>query len=253
MNHKTFIELKDVNLMYPSSPFNAMSLKEFIFKRLRGREMKTLIHDVHAIKNMNIYISEGERVGIIGANGAGKSTLLKAIGGIYPIQSGSINAHGTIRALFELNLGFDFEATGRENILYRGLLLGETPSNVRMKEEEIIDFADIGEFIDYPVKTYSAGMQIRLAFAISTTIRGDILLLDEVIGAGDAAFLQKAKNRISELIYSSKILLLVSHDLGTIQEFCNRAIWVSKGQVVADGTPEEVVKCYLDNVNSANS
>lgn len=252
MSERSYIHIKNVNLFYPSSPYNALSLKEFIFSKLKMKQPKVLIKDVHALKDLTLDIVEGERIGIIGSNGAGKSTLLKAIGGIYPVQSGAIDTNGTIRALFELNLGFDFEATGRENILYRGLLLGENPTNVKAKVQEIIDFADIGEFIDYPVKTYSAGMQIRLAFAISTTIRGDILLLDEIIGAGDAAFFQKARARIMDLISSSKILVFVSHDLGTIKDFCTRVIWLKKGELMADGNPQEVIDLYLESVKTGS-
>ena len=214
----------------------------------KGKNDVKLIKDVHAVNNVCLDIHEGDRLGIIGRNGAGKSTILKAIGGIYPLTNGTIEVKGIIRALFELNLGFDFDATGRENIMYRGLLLGELPSVVKAKTQEIIDFAELGEFIDYPVKAYSAGMQVRLAFAISTSIRGEIVLLDEVIGAGDAAFFKKAKARITDLIQSAKILVLVSHDLGSIKEFCNRVIWMDNGSIMADGKPEEVINSYLKQV-----
>lgn len=243
-----YIKIKGADLYYPSSPYNAFSIKEIVCNIFKGTNNVKLIKDVHAVNNVTLDIYEGERIGIIGRNGAGKSTILKAIGGIYPLTNGSIEVEGVIRALFELNLGFDFDATGRENIMYRGLLLGEHPSVVQSKTQEIIDFAELGEFIDYPVKAYSAGMQVRLAFAISTSIRGDIILLDEVIGAGDAAFFKKAKNRITELIQSAKILILVSHDLGSIREFCNRVIWMDRGSVVADGNPEEVINSYLNQV-----
>ncbi len=239
-----FISLKDVNLNYPSAPYNALSFKEYVFKMIKGKTPVRLIQDVCALKNCSIEIREGDRVGIIGANGAGKSTLLKTMAGIFPLTSGEIKTCGAIRALYELSLGFEIEATGRENIMFRGLLLGEHPENVKAKEKEIMDFADLGEFIDYPVKSYSSGMQVRLAFSISTSIRGDIILLDEIISAGDAAFLQKAKNRLSSLIQSAKILVLVSHDLASIAEFCNRVIWLSHGQVVADGPPKEIISAY---------
>lgn len=245
-----FINLQDVNLFYPSAPYNAFSFKEFVFNAVKGKKQPKLLRDIHALKNLSITIGEGERVGIIGANGAGKSTLLKTIAGIYPCLSGNVVLNGDVRSLFELNLGFDFYATGRENIMYRGLLLGEHPLAVKNKEQEIIDFADLGDFIDYPVRTYSAGMQIRLAFAISTTIRGDIILLDEVIGAGDAAFMVKARQRINDLIESAKILVLVSHDFNSIKEICNRVIWLEKGTILDDGKPDEVVSKYLKYVHS---
>lgn len=239
-----YISLENADLLYPSSPYNAFSIKDLVCNVMKQRNIK-LIKDVHAINGMSLKIGEGERVGIIGRNGAGKSTLLKAIAGIYPLSNGSVDVRGTIRSLFELNLGFDFEATGRENIMYRGLLLGEHPQIVREKTKEIIEFADIGEFIDYPVKTYSAGMQVRLAFSISTSIRGDIILLDEVIGAGDASFFKKARQRITELIESAKILVLVSHDFNSVREFCTRVIWIEKGQIIEDGMPETVISKYL--------
>ena len=244
MMEKCFIKITNANLYYPSSPYNAFSIKELVCNVMKHQNTN-LIKDVHAINDLNLEIKEGERLGIIGRNGAGKSTLLKAIAGIYPLTSGDVATNGVIRSLFELNLGFEYEATGRENIMYRGLLLGEKPSTIRAKAQEIIDFADIGEFIDYPIKTYSAGMQVRLAFAISTSIRGDIILLDEVIGAGDAAFLKKAQQRISELIDSAKILVLVSHDFRAIRSFCTRVIWLEKGRLVADGTPEDIIQKYL--------
>lgn len=238
------IDLQRANLFYPSAPYNHLSMKDRIFKMLSGKKPPSLMKDVHVIRDLSFNVSEGERVGIIGSNGAGKSTLLKLIAGIYPLEYGQVTTIGNVRALFELNLGFDFDATGRENIMYRGLLMGEHPLAVKALEQEIIEFADLGEFIDYPVKTYSAGMQVRLAFAISTTIRGDIILVDEVIGAGDGAFMIKAKKRIKELIESAKILMLVSHDLSTVQDICNRVIWLEKGVIRLDGTPEMVIKEY---------
>lgn len=241
---KCFIEMKDVNLYYPSTTYNATTLKEEVFSRLKLQKKKTSLHDVHALKDFNLKLNEGDKLGVIGHNGAGKSTLLKTIAGIYPIQAGEINISGEIRSLFELSLGFEFEATGRENIMYRGLLLGESPSAIKEKEQEIIDFADIGEFIDYPIKSYSAGMLVRLAFAISTSIQGDIILLDEIIGAGDASFYAKAKERMLNLMSKAKILVLVSHDLGTIKEICNKVILIEKGKIIKAGEPEEVINYY---------
>lgn len=241
---KCFIKMKDVNLYYPSTTYNASTLKEEVFSRLSGKNKKNTLCDVHALKDFNLEINEGDKLGIIGHNGAGKSTLLKTIAGIYPIKSGEIQTSGSIRSLFELSLGFEFEATGRENIMYRGLLLGETPDIIARKEKEIIEFADLGEFIDYPIKAYSSGMLVRLAFAISTSIEGDIILLDEIIGAGDANFYAKAKRRMTTLMENAKILVLVSHELAVIEELCNRVILVKKGQIIADGKPKEIVQYY---------
>ena len=147
--------------------------------------------------------------------------------------------------MFDLTLGFDMDSTGRENIMNRGLMLGSTPAEVRAKEQDIIEFAELGEFIDYPIRAYSSGMLVRLAFSISTSVKGEVLLVDEVLSAGDANFQKKARQRMMNVMDSAKILVLVLHDMSTIQEVCNRVIWLEKGQVVADGKPIDVVKRYL--------
>ncbi|HEY3389937.1 MAG TPA: ABC transporter ATP-binding protein [Prolixibacteraceae bacterium] len=252
MTDSVYIKIINANLFYPSKTYNALTLKEEIFKLLRIGKRTKLLYDVHALRDINLNIHEGERVGIIGANGAGKSTILKAIAGLYPLKSGQIETQGSIRAMFELSLGFEFEATGRENIAYRSLLLGESPKSLKEKEKEIIDFAEIGDFIDYPIKAYSSGMLVRLAFAISTTVSnslGNILLLDEILGAGDASFQIKAKKRMEQLIDGAKIIVLVSHDLNGIKSICNRAILLKDGCVRSDGPVNEVIDEYLDSVN----
>lgn len=240
-----YIKMKDVNLYYPSTLYNAMTLKQEVFSRLKFEKRKENLEDVHALKDFNLEIHEGERVGIIGHNGAGKSTLLRALAGVYPIKSGSIEMSGEVRSMFDLALGFDMDSTGRDNIMNRGLMLGSTPAEVRAKEQEIIDFAELGEFIDYPIKAYSSGMLVRLAFAISTSVKGEILLVDEVLSAGDANFQKKARARMLNLMDQAKILVLVLHDMNTIQSVCNRVIMLEKGQIVADGNPQEVVAKYL--------
>ncbi|MFD2884498.1 ABC transporter ATP-binding protein [Pseudomonas lini] len=167
---------------------------------------------------MSVEIVSGERVGLLGHNGAGKSTFLKTVAGLYPISSGTLKVVGQVRSLFDLSLGFEPDATGREKYpLPRLATRPDAALHARKKEAEIVEFAGLGEFIDYPIKTYSAGMQVRLAFAISTTVGGDVLLLDEVIGAGDANFMAKAKARITSLIEQAEILVLASHDLGGVE------------------------------------
>jgi hypothetical protein len=162
------IVLEGVNLFYSSVAFRERSIKSLLGNVLRRSRKQAEPRDVHALKNISVELRSGERVGLLGHNGAGKSTFLKTVAGLYPISSGRIRVHGVVRALFDLSLGFEPDATGRGNILCRGLLLGLSPAFMRRKEEEIVAFADLGEFIDYPIKTYSAGMQVRLAFAIST-------------------------------------------------------------------------------------
>jgi lipopolysaccharide transport system ATP-binding protein len=238
------ILLENVNLHYSSVAFKERSLKSLLGNLLKRPVRGSGIHDVHALKNLSLEIRSGERVGLIGHNGAGKSTLLKTIAGLYPTSGGRLLVEGTVRSLFDLSLGFEPDATGRENILYRGLLLGLSPQFMREKEEEIVDFAGLGEFIDYPIKTYSAGMQVRLAFAISTAVGGDVLLLDEVIGAGDASFMAKAQQRIKQLIDQSEILILASHDFSALTSICDRGIVLHHGEVIFDGQINEALMAY---------
>ena len=232
--HSPSITFNNVDLDYSSYAYRDVSFKNMI-KCIIGAQPNTCIEDIHALRNISFKINSGERIALLGHNGAGKSTLLKAIAGLYPISRGNITCSGEIRALFEISLGFEPNATGRENILYRGLLLGLKPIEIFELEPEIIDFADIGGFIDYPIKTYSSGMLVRLAFAISTTIPGDIILLDEVIGAGDASFMGKAQNRIENLIHKAEILVLASHDFSVVERLCNRALILHHGELVFDG------------------
>lgn len=243
-----YIKMKNVDLYYPSNMYNARTLKQEIFSRLRFEKVKENLEDVHALKKFNLEIYDNERVGVIGFNGAGKSTLLKALGGVYPIKNGTIETKGEIRSMFELTLGFDMDSTGRENIMYRGLMLGGTPKEVREKEKEIIDFAELGEFIDYPIRAYSSGMLVRLAFAISTSVKGDILLVDEVLSAGDINFQRKARKRMLNVMDNAKILVLVLHDMAAIEEICNRTILIKQGEIIADGKPAEIIKEYYKHM-----
>lgn len=203
---------------------------------------------IHAIKNMSLTINDGERVAVIGHNGAGKSTLLKMISGIYPPSSGALDVEGKISSMFELATGFEMESNGWDNIYLRGLMLGETPDRIKSKMREIAEFSELGEFLNMPVKYYSSGMFVRLAFSISTAIEPDILLLDEVVAAGDAAFLNKANKRMKDMIHISKIMLLVTHGMDSAVEMCNRCIWLERGVIMMDGKPKEVTKAYLQSL-----
>lgn len=239
-----YIRLDAVNLHYASVSFKERSIRGLIANTFLHRSGRVALQDVHALKNISLEINEGERVGLLGHNGAGKSTFLKTVAGLYPVSSGNIKVEGQIRSLFDLSLGFEPDATGRENILYRGLLLGLSPAFMREKEAEIVEFAGLNEFIDYPIKTYSAGMQVRLAFAISTTVGGDVLLLDEVIGAGDANFMAKAKKRIMTLVEQADILVLASHDLGALSNLCERGVVLHRGEIVFDGLISQAINEY---------
>ena len=241
---KCYISLKNVNIHYPSAVFSGRSLKKLVLQTFRFQKPERRLDDVHALKDFSLEIIDGERLGIIGLNGAGKSTLLRTIAKLYPVRSGTVEYSGAIRALFDISLGFEIEATGRENIMYRGLMMGETPSSMRERMQEIIDFSELGDFIDYPIKTYSTGMLVRLAFSISTAVDGEILLLDEMLGAGDASFVDKARKRMLDMVERSNILVLVSHDMGTIQQVCNRCILINGGRIIEDGQPADIVRSY---------
>lgn len=240
----TAITLRDVHLHYAAAAFKERSLKSMLGRLMAPHRRRQEVEDIHALRGVSLEIHPGERVGLIGHNGAGKSTLLKVLAGLYPISSGTSEIRGQVRSLFDLSLGFEPDATGRENILYRGLLLGLSPRFMREREAEIVAFADLGAFIDYPIKTYSAGMQVRLAFAISTAVGGDILLLDEVIGAGDAAFMNKAKERVESLVDQASIMILASHDFDSIRRMCPRSIVIHQGVVVFDGPTPTAVATY---------
>lgn len=203
---------------------------------------------VHAIKDMNLEIKEGERVTIIGHNGAGKSTFLKMVSGIYPPTSGELKVQGRISSMFELATGFEMEQSGFDNIYLRGLMLGESPKQIKEKMREIAEFSELGDFLNMPVKYYSSGMFIRLAFSVSTAIKPEILLLDEVVGAGDAAFIAKANKRMKELMSSSSIMVLVTHSMKDAVELGNRCIWFERGKIMMDGEPQKVTKEYLKNM-----
>lgn len=241
--NKNRIFLQNVHLHYASVGYRERSLKSLLAHSLRSGHRKE-VADIHALKNISVEINSGERVGLLGHNGAGKSTFLKTVAGLYPISSGTLKVDGQVRSLFDLSLGFEPDATGRENILYRGLLLGLSPAYMRQKADEIIEFAGLGVFIDYPIKTYSAGMQVRLAFAISTTVGGEILLIDEVIGAGDASFMAKAKERIDTLIEQAEMLVLASHDFSALRSICERGLVFHQGVLAFDGPCEQAIAHY---------
>ena len=240
------IILKNVNLYFKTK--REKRIKDFLVKGSNKFNKFSQEGIVHAIKNMNLEIKEGERVSIIGHNGAGKSTFLKMISGIYPPTNGILNVSGKISSMFELSTGFEMESSGWDNIYLRGLMLGETPSSIKEKMKEIAEFSELGEFLDMPVKYYSSGMFVRLAFSVYTAIKPDILLLDEIVAAGDASFLKKAEKRMNEMIDVAKLMVLVTHSMKTAKDLTNRCLWFEKGKIVMDGKPKEVIKEYLKNV-----
>jgi ABC-type polysaccharide/polyol phosphate transport system ATPase subunit len=201
-----------------------------------------------ALKDLDLEVQHGETIGLIGPNGAGKSTLLLALAGILEPSTGSIFVDGKVSTLLTLGAGFDVDLTGRDNIRLSGAFLGIEGRELEALTPGILDFADIGDFIDAPVKTYSVGMKARLGFSIATAITPDILLLDEVLGTGDQEFRAKSQVRIRELMTQAKAIVMVTHDLTYVTEFCNRAVLLEQGQLVHDGAPDETVALYRERV-----
>src|SRR5947209_8693920 len=213
------IDLEDVCLDFKVRRFKHLTLKEFLVRGLFSRAANPVI-EVHALKDVSLRVGEGERVGIIGHNGAGKSTLLKLLAGIYPPSKGRRVINGRINSLFDITLGFEQDASGWENIYYRGYMQSETPRTLKPKVAQIAEFSELGEFLDMPVRYYSAGMMIRLAFSIATASEPEILIVDEVLSVGDLSFQAKASRRIRELMAQARLMVIVSHDLNSLQNLC---------------------------------
>ncbi|OAI45776.1 sugar ABC transporter [Planctomycetaceae bacterium SCGC AG-212-F19] len=238
-----WIDLDSVHLTFPLHMAGRGSIKDRLvhpFKRSPEAAPRT----VHALRNVSLRVDDGERVGVIGHNGAGKSTLLKLLAGVYPPTSGQRRVQGRISALFELTLGFQPDSTGWENISFRGYLQGETPRSIRRLAEGIAEFSELGRFLDLPIRCYSSGMLVRLAFAIATAIEPEVLLLDEVISAGDLAFQMKARQRMEEMMAKARLMVIVSHDLESIGRLCTRAVWLQQGSVAAMGSARDVIANY---------
>ncbi|MGE3406130.1 MAG: ABC transporter ATP-binding protein [Pirellulales bacterium] len=246
------INLNDVSLQFRVRQQGRVSLKDFVVKGLFRKKRNPYVH-VHALKHLNLSFKDGERVGVIGHNGAGKSTLLRLLAGIYPPTSGEISVRGKISSVLDIGVGVESEATGWDNIAYRSYLQGAHPSQVLQKQQEIADFSELGDAIDKPVRTYSSGMMVRLMFSIATTIEPEILLVDEVLSTGDLGFVEKARLRMLDLIERARMMVFVSHDLGSIASLCNRAIWMHWGQVHMDGDPQAVIEAYREFMTTGNS
>jgi lipopolysaccharide transport system ATP-binding protein len=246
------IELDEVSLTYRVRQQKVLTLKEFLVGQM-FRQSKNPVREVHALRDVTLKVGKGERLGVIGHNGAGKSTLLRLLAGIYPPTAGQLTVEGKISSLFDIALGFEGEATGWENIAYRCYLQGETPRGVRTKRDAIAEFSELGDFLAMPVRYYSAGMMVRLAFSIATAIDPEVLLVDEVLSVGDLSFQNKATARMREMMAKAHLMVMVSHDLGSLAKLCNRVVWMDHGRPVRDGTPELVIAAYKEQVEGNNS
>jgi teichoic acid transport system ATP-binding protein len=239
-NSASRIRLEDVVQRYRVIRERPDSLREAFTKLFRGSQ----VQEFEALKGVSFRVQDGEVLGIIGRNGSGKSTVLKLIAGVYKPTSGRVEVQGSVAALIELGAGFHHDLTGRENIVLNGLLLGLTRRQIAEREQQIIEFADIGGFIDSPIKQYSSGMFMRLAFAIAVEVDPDILLVDEILSVGDAEFQEKCDQRMEEFHRQRKTIVVVSHNLQVIKRLCTRVILLDRGQVLADGPTEASLAGY---------
>lgn len=234
----TIIEVKDVSMRFRMVNDNIRSIKEYVVQMLKG---KIEYNEFEALKNVSFDVKRGEVVGLIGHNGAGKSTMLKVISGILKPTEGSVTVRGNIAPMLELGSGFDMDMTGRENIFLNGAILGYSEEFLKSKYDEIVEFSEIGQFIDVPLRNYSSGMITRLAFSIATVVVPEVLIVDEVLSVGDAPFQEKSRARMMELMHGGTTVLFVSHSLQQIRSMCSRCVWLDHGQTKMFG--EALVVC----------
>lgn len=242
------IMLSNATIEFPIFNATGRSLTSSILKVATGGKLDADPNGrvlVKALSKISLSIREGDKVALLGHNGAGKSTLLRALGGVYAPTHGVAKIIGEVGSLIDISLGINPEATGRENVFIRGQLLGLSKKEISAKYEEIVDFAELGHFMEMPVRTYSSGMHLRLAFAVSTVVRPEILLMDEWLSVGDADFQHKAEARLVEMISETKILVIATHSRALVESVCNRAIWLEHGQIKMDGQVGDVSKAYF--------
>ncbi|MGX3021941.1 ABC transporter ATP-binding protein [Ursidibacter sp. B-7004-1] len=241
MKEDVVIKVTDATVRFNKATENYNGLKEYVIKMLKGELM---FQEFLALQNINFEVRKGESWGLIGKNGSGKSTLLKLICGILKPYKGSVEVKGNIAPLIELGAGFDGELTARENIFLNGALLGHKKAFMQQHFDEIIEFAELQDFVDVPLKNFSSGMSARLGFAVATIVKPEILIVDEVLAVGDAAFQEKCKQRMAKMLEGGTTLLFVSHSIDQVKELCKNAIWIDKGTVKACGKAEDVIPLY---------
>lgn len=236
------IEVKNLTISYNS--VKGFSVKRFLMQRNK-KDMKS--QKIEAVRDISFSIEKGEILGIIGKNGSGKSTMLRAMAGVFSADSGSIDLKGNSVSLLSIGVGFKEEMTGRENVILSGMLLGFSKEEIEKKMSAIIDFAEIGEFIDRPVRTYSSGMYSKLAFSITVSLETKIILIDEVLSVGDEKFRKKSYNRMKEIIKDKeRTVLIVSHSIETLEELCDTVMWMHDGKIMKMGEPHQVLEEYSD-------
>jgi lipopolysaccharide transport system ATP-binding protein len=244
-----YISLINIGLDIPIFNPGTRSLKKRLIQEIAGGNLYQSDQGpvvVRALQNINLEFKHGDRVGILGHNGSGKSTLLRVLSGIYKPTSGQVTINGHVAPLIDISLGIDSEATGQENIFMRGALLGLSKKQINEQLEEIIEFSELGDFIDMPVRTYSSGMHLRLAFSVSTVIRPEILIMDEWLSVGDESFKHKVESRMRKLVDSTSILIIASHSKELMLQTCDRIIWLEHGYVKMDSNAKEVCEKYFN-------
>lgn len=247
---ETIIKVENVGMEFNLSQEKVDNLKEYVIKFLK-REL--MFQPFWALKDVSFEVEKGDRLGLVGMNGAGKSTLLKLISGVMKPTEGNIEVKGRISPLLELGAGFDPDYTGRENIFLNGALLGYNKDFIESKFDEIVEFSELEEFLDVPIKNYSSGMRARLGFSIATSVQPEILILDEVLSVGDIKFQEKSRDKMESLMDSEVTLLFVSHSVEQVKSFCNKAIWLQHGKLMAKGPVDEVCELYTEWVHSDKS
>lgn len=238
---KRMIEIQDVSMRFRLMNDRILSMKEFITTAVRG---KLVYRQFEALQHVTFTIRRGETVGIIGRNGSGKSTLLKIISGILKPTAGTVAVNGNVVPMLELGSGFDFDLTGQENVFLNGAILGYTEAFLKEKYNEIVEFSELGEFITVPIRNYSSGMLMRLAFSIAAMVEPEILIADEILAVGDDAFQKKSLNRMKQMMSGGTTVLLVSHSIEQVREMCGRVVWLDHGQVKLIGPADKVCDAY---------
>lgn len=240
------VEIKDVSMRFNLAKERVDNIKEWVVRKLKGKGVS--FDEFWALKDISLTIPKGDSFALIGSNGSGKSTLLKIISGVLPPTQGTVTLNGSLAPLIELGAGFDMDLSGRENVFLNGAILGHSKKMMEEKYDEIMDFSELKDFEDVPVKNYSSGMMARLGFSIATLVKPDILIVDEILSVGDHAFQEKCSKRMEEMMSGGTTVILVSHDESMVKKICRHAAWINKGNLMFVGDSEVAVKKYLGSI-----